>query len=242
MSSQTQNKLMHYEISPPPGVWNKIAASLDENISPALFEKLYNYQEAPPAIAWQNLSVRLNDLVTPPSKVIPFYIRYRRPLKYSGAIAIFTVLAVLTSLLVSKKTESEIPARGIINNHSPLQKSTPQPINDRKGINPLTETAERMNAKPSNTSIDPTREQAGRMEPDYPNNSSFNQDKYITYSDANGRVIRLPKKILTAFTCSTGDARCKQRLQKLRQKFAESAVTADFTGLLQILKSLQENQ
>jgi hypothetical protein len=64
----------------------------------------------------------------------------------------------------------------------------------------------------------------------------------MIYSDGDGNVVRLPKKLFNAFACPTGDISCKQRLQQLREKFAESAVTADFNGLLQILKSLQENQ
>jgi hypothetical protein len=64
----------------------------------------------------------------------------------------------------------------------------------------------------------------------------------MIYSDGDGNAVRLPKKIFSAFACPTEDIKCKQRLQQLREKFAESAMTADFTGLLQILKSLQENQ
>jgi hypothetical protein len=62
------------------------------------------------------------------------------------------------------------------------------------------------------------------------------------YSDGDGNVVRLPKKIFNAFACPTEDVMCKQKLQRLKEKFAASAMTADFTGVLQILKSLQENQ
>ena len=72
--------------------------------------------------------------------------------------------------------------------------------------------------------------------------ASTTADKYMIYSDGNGNAIRLPKKIFSAFACPTDNFDCKQRLQELREKFAASATTADFNGLLEILKSLQENQ
>jgi hypothetical protein len=72
--------------------------------------------------------------------------------------------------------------------------------------------------------------------------SSVSPDKYMIYSDGDGNVVRLPKKVFSAFACADQDIICKQRLQQLREKFASSAMTADFTGLLEILKSLQENQ
>ena len=64
----------------------------------------------------------------------------------------------------------------------------------------------------------------------------------MIYSDDDGNAIRLPKKIFSAFACPTEDLICKRRLQQLREKFAASAMTTDFNGVLQILKSLQENQ
>ena len=256
MSSLFQNKLLQYEVQPPQGTWDKIAASLDENIPSTVSEKLYQFEESPPSAVWQKIVSQLNT-VTEKAKVVPFYTRYRKPLKYSGAIAIFIFLAVLTSLLISKKTESEMPAEGLVTKQQAVKKDTVKTPGNPNDANFVTQTPEKDNSEPSiakpkisktkknqsETSIAlaedllPKQVQRSSMI-----NSSLNPDNYMIYSDGDGNAVRLPKKLFSAFACPTDNTDCKQRLQKLREKFAESAMTTDFTGLLQILKSLQENQ
>jgi hypothetical protein len=257
MSNQLQHKLFNYEAPPPEGAWNNIAASLDENVSLILSEKLYQYEETPSSIVWQNISSQLDNSVSEQAKVVPFYIQYRRPLKYSGAVAIFIFLAVVTSLFISKKTESEVPPQGISN--ATTQKDTSKPLSNVSEENhPLAQLSEKnkpeylitkskvsiirqeedQTSSPSSfESFLPQQAEKNEMV-----SSSVSSDKYMMYSDGDGNVVRLPKKIFNAFACPTEDVMCKQKLQRLKEKFAASAMTADFTGVLQILKSLQENQ
>jgi hypothetical protein len=255
MDSSIQNKLLHYEIQPPEGTWNKIAESLDEGISTTLCQKLYQYEELPLHDVWHKIAVQLEDEGSEKAKVVPFFVRYRRPLKYSGAVAIFIFFAVITSLLVSKKTESEIPAQGITNDVKTKKDTSLVVGNSEKNtaIQPMQKrNTERTiaNSKPGGIRTEDSQPSISfdqyllprQAQPNEIFNSSLSSDKYMIYSDGDGNAIRLPKKIYSAFACQTNDFVCKQRLQKLRQKFAASAVTTDFTGLLQILKSLQENQ
>lgn len=262
MSSQLQDKLLHYEVSPPEGVWNKIAASLDQNFSLTLSEKLYQYEEEPSTKIWQNISLQLDSPVfdTPVSeknKVVPFYVRYRRPLKYSGAVAIFIFVAVLTSLFISKKTESELTSQETANSNT-VKKDSSKSSDTLKESNTPTQSIEKnkpqhLIAKAKISSIRQEQIQSSvssafesflpqQAEKNEIINSSVTSDKYMIYSDGDGNVVRLPKKIFNAFACPTEDVICKQKLQLLKEKFAASAMTTDFTGLLQILKSLQENQ
>jgi len=255
MDSQLQNKLFNYEPQPPDEAWEKIAASLNENISLSVSEKLFQYEKEPPLAVWQNVVDGLENINTERAKVVPFYVRYRRPLKYSGAVAIFIFLAALTSLLVSKKTGSELPSQSIANTRA-TKKDTPQTSSQPESNNTLQpgknskpeplfgkSKLPKVNHEDSQISFSADENflprQAGRNEIV---TTSLTADKYMIYSDAHGNAIRLPKKIFSAFACSTEDLVCKQRLQQLREKFAASAMTTDFNGLLQILKSLQENQ
>ena len=257
MSNQLQHKLLYYEVPPPEGVWNKIAASLDENVSFTLSEKLYQYKEEPSTKVWQNISTQLDHSVPEQAKVVPFYIRYRRPLKYSGAVAIFISLAMVTSLFISKKTESEVPPEGISN--TTTQKDSSKPLTDiskeNSSVAQLSEKnkSEHLIAKSKVSRIRHEEYQTSnsssfesflpqQAEKNEMVSSSVPSDKYMMYSDDDGNVVRLPKKIFSAFACPTEDVMCKQKLQRLKEKFAASAMTADFTGVLQILKSLQENQ
>lgn len=255
MRSELQNKLLHYEVQPPEGVWGRIAATLDENISPAVTQKLYRYEEQPSHSAWQRVASQL-DASPQKGKLVPFYIRYRRPLKYSGAVAVLLFLAVVTSLLISKQTESELPQQTVTtggNTKDPdtvkapvesdqhsiaqkLERSRSEPIAARSKT-PVARTNRTSASFSFAESFLPVQAERNEIV-----GSSVAADKYMIYSDGDGNAVRLPKKIFNAFACPADNFDCKQRLQKLREKFAASATTADFNGLLEILKSLQENQ
>lgn len=257
MSSQIQHKLFNYEVPPPQGVWNKIAESLDENISLTLSEKLYQYEEEPSTTVWQNISSQLDDSTKQGAKVVPFFVRYRKPLKYSAAVAIFAFAALLTSLFISKKSESELPAQNIAGSISTKKDTSKSPIESKVEAS-LVKLSEGNKTEHTVAQSKVSRIKQDDYEPS--SSSSFESflpqqaernevvsssvpgDKYMMYSDDDGNVVRLPKKIFSAFACPTEDIICKQKLQQLKQKFAASAMTADFNGLLQILKSLQENQ
>jgi hypothetical protein len=255
MSNQLQNKLLHYEVQPPQGVWNNIAASLNENFSNILSEKLYEYEANPSPNVWKKISGQLNNSTDEKGKVIPFHIRYRRPLKYSSAVAIFIFLAVLTSLLISKKTESEIPAENLANINAIKKDSFKTPAQTENSSAQLLNEINKPDRLVAKTKISKPKESDTQTFSSFAENllprqaernkivnSSLSPDKYMIYSDGDGNAIRLPKKIFSAFACPVDDLICKQHLQQLREKFAASAMTADFNGLLQILKSLQENQ
>lgn len=236
MSSQIQNKLLHYEVSPPPEAWDKIAASLNENIPGSFSEKLYQFETNPPKQVWEKIDQNL-DSKKQEAKVVPFYVRYRRPLKYSSAIAIFIFAAVLVSLLISKKTESELPVDHTVN------------ISTKKDSSILFESKEDQQKKSVSTKNNsPSVSKTSQVTVNPVDNDIVSgnlSDKYMIYYDADGNTIRLPKKIFNAFVCPLDrpdNADCKQRLKKLKEKFASSAVTADFNGILEILRSLQENQ
>lgn len=260
MSNAIQNKLLHYEVPAPDGVWDRIAASLDETLSPALAEKLYQYEQLPAPSVWQNISNQLERAPAEKSRMISVFSRYRTPLRYSGAAAILIFLTVLSSLFISKKTESEVPAETVTSN-TPVKEDTVRIPKNSSNSNENAVVVSRAGSKaPENLNAAATSDRRSKRAetarsisiaesyaPKRPQTqpvaaSSFTADKYMIYSDGDGNAVRLPKKIFSAFACPTGDADCKQRLQMLRERFAESAVTADFTGLLEILKSLQENQ
>jgi hypothetical protein len=67
--SSVQNKLLDLEVAPPPGMWDKIAAELDESELEHKFpSKLYGLAIPPPAGAWQKIAMAL-DATLPAGKV-----------------------------------------------------------------------------------------------------------------------------------------------------------------------------
>lgn len=60
MSSGSEHKIYHYELTPPPGVWEKIAAELDESeLSLKFPERLRSFKVAPPVEAWSTIAAIL---------------------------------------------------------------------------------------------------------------------------------------------------------------------------------------
>jgi hypothetical protein len=262
MSSELQNKLLHYEVTPPEKVWDNIAASLDQDIPFTVSEKLFQFQETPPPSAWAAISRNL-DHPQRGAVVLPFFKRYRRPLKYAGATAAMVVLAVLVSLMVSKKTESEVPVQG--QTHVPEKR--PQQTNDTAPPQKPEETNTLMASavKPEKSQgisfyrgasmLEPLNmiNAASHIEQLFPGlaepthalpsrDLSSKYDNYMVYSDDEGHAVRLPKKMYDAIACPNDDLICKQRIKYLQQQVSSAAVTADFTGLLEILNNMKENK
>lgn len=259
MSSQLQNKLLHYGAQPPAEVWGKIAASLDENIITSLSEKLYQYEEVPSSQIWNKIETQLEETTKEKTKVVPFYIRYSRPLKYSGAVAAMIVVAVLVSLLVSKRSESELTTQNINTNTTQPDTNTTVDKNSREVISEsVSKSLERDGNQTSFSKTRTSRTKKVYYQSSFSlgqhflprivergpaiNPSTIPDDKYMIYSDGNGNAMRLPKKIYNAVACPTDNYDCKRRLKELKEKFISAAVTSDFSGILEILRSLQENQ
>lgn len=228
MSSQLQNKLLNYEVSPSPGVWNKIAEAIYYT-SPALSKKLSSYEETPPTFVWGKISAALEKPATKATKVVPFFTRYKMPLKYSGTAAIFIVTAIVITLLASKQTKSELPIDNAANYSS-------------GDTNKTDEIKRKKNQAIYNSKFNSASKKIISNETNEIVAGTSRSNKYVIAYDNDGNLVRLSKKIYNSFACSANNITCKERLKKLRKKFAFSAVTSDFAGVLQLLKSLQENQ
>ena len=64
MSSGPQHKMYDYEVAPPHGVWEKIAAELDESeLSQRFPSLLYHSETAPPVQVWQKIASALDEPV-----------------------------------------------------------------------------------------------------------------------------------------------------------------------------------
>lgn len=62
MSSGLQNKMYNFELPPPSGVWEKIAAELDESELTNKFPStLHNIQITPPVHVWQGIAIALDE-------------------------------------------------------------------------------------------------------------------------------------------------------------------------------------
>lgn len=259
MNSELQNKLLNLDVVPPSGVWGKIAASLDENVWEASSQKLVQFEEIPPETVWYKITQQLDVSVPEDSKIVSIKRNFRRTLAFVAAAVLLIVAGVTATFLINRKSEPQLPAQNIDTGAYRKPDSLKPSVNAERhsSIKNANNLPTPRKQDPIASGTKPGRKRGTTMEPDAPMvesylprsaarkdfaASSFAADKYMIYSDDDGNAVRLPKKIFAAYVCPDESDACKQRLQQLREKFAESAVTADFTGLLEILKSLQENQ
>lgn len=91
MAENWQHRIENFEQTPPPGVWESIAAKLDAENN--LQSRLLNYEETPPAAVWENINNQLDDNKQE-AKVIPIQRDKNRKALW-GMVAAASVIAVV---------------------------------------------------------------------------------------------------------------------------------------------------
>jgi len=255
MSSNLRDKLSAYETNPPDRVWEEISASLDHQKPGTFVQRLLEYEVSPPSTLWSKIQSGLIKLEKFGPGVVPFYKKYRTHLRYTGVAAILITFGIISSLLISKKTVSEVPSNQTVHQAPPSQKE----INAREtvpgnkhgsGIASLSmrpgilqeRISRQLHMATDNTMAFLEHVAPKYVQPKQTINFSLPSEAYMIYSDGEGNAVRLPKRLYDAFVCPDDKITCRQRLKKLQEKIASSSITSDLTGMLETLNNLQENQ
>ena len=91
MSNGIQHKMLTYEVTPPPGVWNKIAAELDESEIDHVFPStLYEAEVIPPIGTWNKIQTTLN---AEHEAAVPEHRWFSPMLRYAAAAVVIGLLA-----------------------------------------------------------------------------------------------------------------------------------------------------
>lgn len=245
MDSNLQNKLQQFSATPPNGVWDKIADALDEE---AFSQRLYQYEENPPVAAWRQIEKELTDAEHSPARVVPFTTRFRKPLRYVAVACIMAVILVTITLSVRRTEAGALDTVGnttvpesntvVETNSRSAERTAATPQQPDRKSTPLqaTDPVAKENATPdASTANANNKQQAFRPDTRY---ASLNE--YIFFRDGDGKMRKIAKKLAAYVNCKTSDSNCQQRLQELRQKMAANAMTTDFTGILDLLRQLQQ--
>lgn len=253
MNNDLPNRLFQYEATPPEGVWEKIAASLDEDESYP--HRLAIYEAEPPLIVWEKLDASLNEAAAP-AKVVPFFVRYKNPLRYVAAASIIAVTLV-TLTLTLRQTEAGSLAGTQKKPALPRIQSSPRQNITRKedavavaangagahADRTVLATVKRTLAyiRPQNIlpKLALTKRFIPRQVTEEPVADFSALDDFMVYSDEDGTAMRLPKKLFALVNCNDGDGSCRERLQSLRQKLSANIAPSDFTGMLDLVRQLQ---
>ena len=257
MSEQLRKKLFDYHAQPPASAWDKINVILDENSEHQLSNKLLQYEVNPPAVVWDSISASLNEKEKP---VVPFKIRYLKPLNYATVAAALIGIVVFASLLVNKKSVSEDVTLSPVINQDIAAPALP--ADTEKQINTFIEgdgnsnshgmvyanikKASHKKALPlyAQSSIAPLTELTNQVvQHNYPIETSTFLDRYIIFSKSSGDAFRLSKKLYHLFNCSDTDENCKENIEAIQQRMADPALmaSADFSGVLDLIKNMNKN-
>ena len=254
MSQQLQHKLLNYNAQPPAQVWDNISIELDNSKEDKLSERITNYELTPPSFVWDKITVALDESETP---VVPIKNRFSRPLKYSSAAAGLIAIAILVSLLINKKSVSEVvitpdikeniasPVTPTISEKQP-QVSLEKPDNDKSGL------VYNTNVERHTTKILPlhafsssalNKRSARVVDHSYPIENPEYIDRYIIFSEAPGEAFRLSKKLFDLFACSDYNTTCKENIEAVQQKLLDPSIMAsgDFSGVMDALQ-IMNNQ
>jgi PleD family two-component response regulator len=246
MESNLQTKLQQFSATPPEGVWEKIADALDADEGYA--QRLHYYEEQPPSIVWQHIEENLEEAT--PANVVPFTTRFKKPLRYAAVAGILAVILVTVTLTVKRteagaleagsattvpektstttvKTEAAQPVRNVPSSHEER---------DNKET-AIQKESDATNQKEKQSIAVTEKENTGETNRSTAVYSSLNN--YVVFSDGDGKLRRVSKKLVNLVRCKDSDGSCQQRLQQLRQKMAAKAMTTDFTGILEMLHQLQ---
>ena len=81
------------------------------------------------------------------------------------------------------------------------------------------------------------------------NSIAFASNRYVTIADDDGKKVRVSKKAYNVLNCAENRAalnnvRCKENIEAMQQKMSASLLSSsgDFAGLIDMIKSLEENK
>ena len=235
MSSQQPHKLLQFEAKPPAEMWAAIEAELDQRATLPTLEKLAIFEATPPFQVWEQIE-RSFDTIPETEKVVTF--KKYGWMRYAAAAVILMALAY-TVITYGLQREDKNLATQQHNNSIETSPSDKTTVNTNKGNKD--QGASHPTSPLSNT-------QSTRETEDTKKKTTTPSKRYMTLAMDNGETVRLSKKVLPVFECADNATanirkRCKENIENLQQKMASSLAspTTDFAGLIDMIKTLEEN-
>ena len=252
MDKDFKSRLQQFELPPPPGSWERLADALDQDALD-FPRRLQQYESTPPPGAWNKIASAIIDNPME-TMVIPMSSRRKKFAWIAAAAAVVIAIFLVFPFGNSGNNETITPGivnAGIIPRNKPVEVvpdtgSTPASTEEDQDIT-INKTPVSKQSSSQYDDEDPGPIAMLEYAPAQVNNQrrfSFTDadENYMTYTDDDGYVGRLPKKLYDVFECATREMVCRAKIRDLQSRVASSAVSSDFTGVLQMLRNLQENQ
>ncbi|NOT50763.1 MAG: hypothetical protein HOP10_05760 [Chitinophagaceae bacterium] len=267
MSNGVQHKLIGYEVTPLPGVWDKIAAELDESELHHVFPStIYQAEVAAPPGVWNKIEAGLaseSEVFFPKQRTITPWLRYA-----AAAVLIGFVAWGGVQVLNNKKENASIASS-----------ETAQPQNSNSGTSAAIEEQPDVNSDRADEARDDAALEASKKtyarldvpvnayklkniasayhfasdldmtEPDNyvtGRNPDDLNNRYIVMMTPDGHFVRMAKKLSNMICCVSGeeqDKECVDQMSRWKEKMACSPTghsTGSFLDILSLIKSLED--
>ncbi len=260
--SSLQDKLLNCEVPPPSGVWDKIAAALDEPVDEKqdYANRLYELEMTPPKASWGKIEAALDADVkyTAPVRKIPF-LRYAAAAVLIGAIAIgvfkWTSPAknegIANNTTVAQKTSvpvSTTPATAITDGTTKENDSAKEHTQDNYVALDRIGKINMKKALAMSHYTGSSDENTGRPVYAYEDYVPDLADRYVMLMTPEGSIIRMSKKLGDLICCVSGEEQdndCKDQLKKWQEKLATSSLApspGNFLDILSLVNSLNDTE
>ncbi|HMK25676.1 MAG TPA: hypothetical protein VK483_06570 [Chitinophagaceae bacterium] len=266
--SSLQNKILNHEVTPPNGVWEKIANALDESeLAHEFPSKLYEAEVLPPVSVWNKIA---NSLDAEYEAAIPERRRISPLFKYAAAAVVIGLLAWGGMQVLNNRSGNKELVKQEVQ-HS--EKDSPESFtneNNASADNSISEEARNDAAleasKRTFAKLDiPVKSRIKEIASGFsfaassgtenipgifPNDemiSSNPANRYITLMTPEGNIIRMSKKLTDMVCCVSGEDEndeCKDQMKKWREKIICSPTchsTGSFMDMLDLVHALQDN-
>jgi hypothetical protein len=252
--SSLPDKLYNQQQTPPHGVWDKIAAALDEaHIGDEFPARLYNAEATPPSHAWDKIADALEpahaSVVPMQSKSFSFF-RYAAAAVVIGLVAFGVVKFMnrnndnVENAVAGNKAKKERDSTDIktlvnppVENNIPdIVENTTEPTNTKNEPAPVAKKTKTRHSVPDDAYAEP--------EPVYAYNEHTPNlaDRYIMYMTPDGGIVRMSKKWGNLVCCVSGqdqDEDCKDQIKKWQEKLACAPVAnGNFMDILSLVNTL----
>lgn len=261
-----RNKMHNYEVPPPAGVWDRVAAALDEAEQGSSFVTVLQQMEvSPPPAAWKSIAASLEGEEATAPVVKPVYRRLPQIVRYAAA-AILLLLATYGVIRLGSDAEeagpditssapaapADSPAARTAIPHDAVTGNQPSAV--EAPAQPSSDTREApvhfaRNNRSNTAALAETMPAAQLAKAIYTYNDHVPKiaDRYITLLTPDGSFIRMAKKWGNLLCCVAGeeqDVDCKNQLKAWQDKLAESSILSapgNFMDIVTLVNSLNDD-
>jgi negative regulator of sigma E activity len=237
---QLRKKLSDFTETPPSRVWTAVEAALEQEM-PVLSQKLGDYSVTPPAVVWRKIESGLQKKKEP-ARIILFRNKLTRIA--AAAVILFAVFLGVRLFTPTAETNVITAVPELPGAAQPLQSGEEEKPAVENNDSPMVKrSAEKKERVVARTADKTSRAKRYEKKP-----VAVKTFRYTTMSNEEGETVRLSKKVAPVFNCAEAKIKtlsyyCRENIKLMQEKIGSSiSPSTDFAGLIDLIKTLEDNQ